>query len=71
MAAQVEVVEILGALMDVTAAGAEGPTWVSRVPTNDLKAGDAVWIQFPLDQVHLFEIAEDSCGKNLLGAARP
>ncbi len=64
--AQVEVVEILGATMDVTVAVADGLTWVSRVATDDTRAGDAVWVQFPLDQLHLFANSEDGCGRSLL-----
>ena len=66
IAAQVEVVEILGAVMDVTVAIADGPGWVSRGPTADIKAGDTMLLQFPLDQLYLFEITQDGCGRNLL-----
>lgn len=69
--ARVEVVEILGAMMDVTLTVDGGPSWVCRVPTDTTRAGDPVKVQFPLDHLHLFEIADDDRGKNLLTTAIP
>ncbi len=63
--ATVEIVEILGAAMDVTFSLTGPLSWVSRIPTREMCAGENVIVRFAKDEIHVFELAEDGCGQRL------
>ena len=70
--AKVEVVEILGAQMDVHVTLPDGQRWICRGPTGKVDVGSTIPLALDVEGVHVFAAnGENSWGANLTAVADP